>query len=100
LVAELACWQELGQAVGVEDLTAALERAELRLGAAAEPGRVAVLDLPRARARRYEVVFVLGLEEGSLPRRAQTPRLLDDETRREREGTTKARLPPPGPIAR
>ena len=34
-----------------------------------EPGRVAVLDLLRARTRRFDAVFVLGLEEGSLPRR-------------------------------
>ena len=49
-------------------LIAALER--LRgAGSArpAEPGRIAVLDLLRARTRRFEAVFVLGLEEGSLP---------------------------------
>ena len=39
---------------------------------AGEAGRVAVLDLMRARTRRFEVVFVLGLEEGSLPRRSRT----------------------------
>jgi ATP-dependent helicase/DNAse subunit B len=100
LLDELAGWQELGRAVGVEDVAAALERAELRLGTAAEPGRVAVLDLLRARTRRYEVVFVLGLEEGSLPRRAETPRLLDDDTRRELETSTRARLPRPEPVAR
>ena len=38
---------------------------------AGETGRVAVLDLSRARTRRFESVFVLGLEEGSLPRRGQ-----------------------------
>ncbi len=31
-----------------------------------EAGRVAVLDLLRARTRRFDVVFVLGLEEGTL----------------------------------
>ncbi len=36
-----------------------------------EAGRVAVLDLLRARTRRFDVVFVLGLEEGSLPRRGR-----------------------------
>jgi ATP-dependent helicase/DNAse subunit B len=100
LLDELAGWQELGQAVGVEDVSAALERVQLRLGSAAEPGRVAVLDLLRARTRRYEVVFVLGLEEGSLPRRTETPRLLDDDARRELEASTRARLPRPEPVAR
>ena len=100
LLDELAGWQELGQAVGVEDVAAALERVQLRLGSAAEPGRVAVLDLLRARTRRFEVVFVLGLEEGSLPRRSETPRLLDDDTRRALEASTRVRLPRPEPVAR
>ena len=39
----------------------------LRLARGDEPGRVAVTDLLRARTRRTEVVFLLGLEEGSLP---------------------------------
>ena len=38
---------------------------------AAERGRVAILDLSRARTRRFEAVFLLGLEEGTLPRRGQ-----------------------------
>ena len=100
LLDELSGWQELGQAVGIEDVLAALERAQVRLGSAGEPGRVAVLDLLRARTRRYDVVFVLGLEEGSLPRRSEVPRLLDDDRRRELEASTKARLPRPEPVAR
>src|SRR5436190_1168333 len=47
-----------------------------------EEGRVAVVDLMRARTRRFDVVFVLGLEEGSLPRRGSSSPFLDDETRR------------------
>jgi ATP-dependent helicase/nuclease subunit B len=43
---------------------------------------VAVLDLARARTRRFEVVFVLGLEEGSLPRRERESPFLDDAARR------------------
>ena len=46
---------------------------------AGEPGRVAVLDLARARTRRFEVVFVLGLEEGGLPRRERESPFLDDD---------------------
>ena len=38
---------------------------------AGEPGRVVVLDLSRARTRRFDTVFILGLEEGALPRQGQ-----------------------------
>ena len=47
-----------------------------------EEGRVAVVDLLRARTRRFDVVFVLGLEEGSLPRRGSSSPFLDDDARR------------------
>ena len=60
-------------------MIAALERCEVRLASSGEAGRVAVLDLMRARTRRFEVVFVLGLEEGSLPRRSRTSPFLDDD---------------------
>src|SRR5581483_11660461 len=72
-----------GWEVSREDVLSALERAEVRLAGAGEAGRVAVLDLLRARTRRFEVVFVLGLEEGSLPRRSRTSPFLDDDHRRE-----------------
>src|SRR6185312_12629863 len=61
-----------------------------------EPGRVAVLDLLRARTRRFEVVFVLGLEEGSLPRRDRSSPFLDDDRRHE----LGRRLERPDPVAR
>ena len=65
-----------------DDVIASLERATVRGDGAAEPGRVAVLDLGRARTRRFEAVYVIGLEQGSLPRRAATSPFLDDESRR------------------
>ena len=79
---ELESWLELGGALTREEIVAALERATLRLGRGDEPGRVAVTDLLRARTRRTEVVFVLGLEEGSLPRRPPGSPFLGDEDRR------------------
>ncbi len=82
-------------APGPEDVIASLERAEVR-SSTAEKGRVAVLDLLRARTRRYEVVFVLGLEEGSLPRRTRVSPFLDDDTRRELGG----RLERPDQVSR
>src|SRR5439155_5993900 len=79
-----------------EDAIAALERTEVRLASSREPARVALLDLLRARTRRFQVVFMLGLEEGSLPRRARASAFLDDEDRRELGG----RLERPDPVSR
>ena len=56
-----------------------MARLQVRVGADAEPGRVAVLDLRRARTRRFHTAFVLGLEEGSLPGSGER-RLLDSDT--------------------
>jgi hypothetical protein len=100
LLRELEGWQDLAGPVAAEDVLAALERATVRLASAAEPGRVAVLDLLRARTRRFDVVFLLGLEEGSLPRRAPASPFLDDEARRELDGRTRARLVRPDPVER
>ena len=60
------------------------------------PGRVAVLDLMRARTRRFDTVFVLGLEEGSLPRRSRSSPFLDDDVR----SALGARLERPDPVSR
>src|SRR5581483_9623675 len=62
---ELDGFERLGERVERDDVLAALERCEVRLSSSGEAGRVAVLDLLRARTRRFEVVFLLGLEEGS-----------------------------------
>jgi hypothetical protein len=66
-----------------DELVGALDRCDVRLSSAGEAGRVAVLDLMRARTRSFEMVFVLGLAEGSLPRRPRTSPFLDDDRRRE-----------------
>jgi ATP-dependent helicase/DNAse subunit B len=88
---------ELGRLDATRDeVIAALERCEVRLASSGEAGRVAVLDLMRARTRRFEVVFVLGLEEGSLPRRSRTSPFLDDDRRRELGG----RLERPDQVSR
>ena len=100
LLAELDGWSELAGELSREDVLAALERLPVTLGRAAEPGRVAVLDLLRARTRRFEAVFVLGLEEGRFPRRAETSPFLDDEARRGLDERTRARLVRPEPVSR
>jgi ATP-dependent helicase/DNAse subunit B len=98
---ELVDWRELGGPISREDVLSALERVTVRLGAAGEAGRVAVTDLLRARTRRVEVVFVLGLEEGRLPRRAQVSPFLDDDVRRQiEERSRRARLTRPDPVSR
>ncbi len=47
---------------------------------------MSVLDHERARTRTFDVVFVLGLEEGAFPRRARPSPLLGDELRSELGG--------------
>jgi ATP-dependent helicase/nuclease subunit B len=82
LLAELTSWHELTGDLSREDVLAAVERAQLPRRTGDDAGRVAVVDLLRARTRRFEAVFVLGLEEGSLPRREAGSPFLDEETRR------------------
>jgi ATP-dependent helicase/nuclease subunit B len=100
LVAELRTWTALGETLAVDEIVASLERAEVRQAAAPEPGRVAVLDLMRARTRRFQVVFVLGLEEGTLPRRGHESPFLSDDLRRELDERRNARLAPRDQAAR
>jgi ATP-dependent helicase/DNAse subunit B len=97
LLDELEGWVELGSELVTEELAASLERAQVRLGPV-RPGHVTVLDLLRARTRRAEVVFVLGLEEGVFPQRTQGSPFLDDDRRRELGDG--ARLAKPDPVSR
>jgi ATP-dependent helicase/DNAse subunit B len=101
LVAELEGWRELGGEVANDEIVGLLDAAPVRLAAAGEAGRVAVLDLLRARTRRFEVVFVLGLEEGRLPRRAQSSPFLDEERKADLERSSRAgRLLRTDPVSR
>ncbi|HZO33569.1 MAG TPA: PD-(D/E)XK nuclease family protein [Gaiellaceae bacterium] len=93
---ELDVFTALGEEVSCDALVAALERTEVRLDASGEAGRVVVLDLMRARTTRFDAVFVLGLEEGTLPRRGSTSPFLDDEARR----VLGARLERPDQVSR
>src|SRR6185437_10598216 len=58
LLRELARWE----AVTREEVASSLEHHTMRMLRGDEPGRVGVVDLLRARTRRFDVVFVLGLE--------------------------------------
>ena len=77
LLDELDGFAALGGEAEPEDVLAALEHADVRLAGAGEAGRVAVLDLMRVRTRQFEVVFLLGLEEGVLPRRIRESSQVD-----------------------
>ncbi len=59
-----------------------------------------MLDLARVRTRRFDAVFLLGLEQGSLPRRGTASPFLDDDARSELDGRAGARLTRPDPVAR
>jgi ATP-dependent helicase/nuclease subunit B len=84
VVGELEGWRSLGGDVSRDDVLAALERTTVGLRAN-EAGCVAVVDLMRTRTRRFETVFLLGLEEGGLPRRPPVSPFLDDDERRRLE---------------
>ncbi len=98
LLDELESWDELGSALSREDILAAIERAALPPRAGDAAGRVAVVDLLRARTRRFDAVFVLGLEEGVVPRRGTGSPFLDDDVRRTLDERG-ARLERPDPVA-
>ena len=100
LLDELDGWIGLGGELSPDDVIAVLERGEVRLPGAAERGRIAILDLSRARTRRFEAVFLLGLEEGTLPRRGQASPFLDDDVRGELDRSAGARLVRPDPVER
>jgi len=99
LMTELDGWRELTGELSREDVIAAVERAALRPRAGDDTGRVAVVDLLRARTRRFDAVFVLGLEEGTLPRRGAGSPFLDDDARRGLDERG-ARLARPDTVAR
>ena len=101
LLDELEGWRELGEEVTREEIVALLDHASVRPPAAGEAGRVAVLDLLRARTRRFEVAFILGLQEGQLPRRVQSSPFLDEEQKAELERSSRgARLLRTDPVSR
>src|SRR3712207_6848785 len=75
-----------------DDLVSALERAPVRAAGAGEAGRVAVVDLLGARTRRFDAVFVVGLEEGSLPRRGGATPFLGEDRKSTRLNSSHANI--------
>jgi ATP-dependent helicase/DNAse subunit B len=59
-----------------------LEQLEVHVGEPAQPDRVQVATPEAIRARRFEVVFCCGLQEGEFPRGASPEPFLSDDDRR------------------
>jgi ATP-dependent helicase/DNAse subunit B len=97
---ELESLEASGCEIGRREVLSSLERATVRGDPVGAPGRVAVLDLLRARTRRYDTVFVLGLEQGTLPRRARVEPFLGDEERRALDERRGGRLVRPDSASR
>ena len=100
LIGELRGWNDLDGPLSAEEIVTALERSEVRRTSTGEAGRVAVVDLLRARTREFEIVFMLGLEEGSLPRRGHESPFLGDDARRDLDERASARLARPDQVSR
>src|SRR3954468_19423524 len=101
LGAELEGWRELGGDVGRDETAALLDSARVSLPRGGQAGRLAVLDLLDVRTRRFEVVFILGLDEGRLPRRMLGSPFLDEERKTELESASRgARLLRTDPVSR
>jgi ATP-dependent helicase/DNAse subunit B len=92
--------EEWGEDLSADEILHALERVRVRLDSVGEPGRVPMVELDRSRTRLAEVVFVLGLEGGSLPRRGSPSPFLDDERRRDLDERRGSRLLRPDAVAR
>ena len=101
VTSELEGWARLTEPVSREAVVSALEHASVRLPGARDPGYVTVLDLLRVRTRRFAAVFLLGLEEGTFPRRTTETPFLSDDARRELETKGRGRrLVRPDQLAR
>src|SRR4051794_7877130 len=71
-----------GLELGHERVRERLEGIEVQLGEGARPDRVQVAAPEAVRARRFQAVFVCGLQEGEFPRGETSEPFLSDEDRR------------------
>jgi ATP-dependent helicase/DNAse subunit B len=101
VLTELDGWRELGGELARDEIVALLDTTRVSLPRGGQSARVAVLDLLDARTRRFEVVFILGLDEGRLPRRSLGSPFLDEERKAELELSSRAgRLLRTDPVSR
>jgi ATP-dependent helicase/DNAse subunit B len=71
-----------GLELGHERVRERLERIDVQLGEGARPDRVQVAAPEAVRARRFEAVFVCGLQEAEFPRPESAEPFLSDDDRR------------------
>ena len=76
-----------------ERVLTVLEELEVRLGEPPQPDRVQVAKPEAIRARRFEAVFVCGLQEGEFPSGSSPEPFLPDEDRRAVARASGLRLP-------
>lgn len=74
---------ERGARIDAQRVHDTLSDLAVRVGERPQPGRVMVASPLDIRARRFEAVFVCGLQEGEFPRRAIAEPFLSDTDRRE-----------------
>ncbi len=90
----IAQLRELGHPpASVREMHDALRDHEVRLGDPPQPDRVQVAGPLEIRARRFQVVYLLGLQEGEFPLPARADPFLSDDDRREIERASKLALP-------
>jgi ATP-dependent helicase/DNAse subunit B len=89
-IAEL---RALGTKLPPERVLSALGELRVKLGEPPQPDRVQVADPGAIRARRFEAVFVCGLQEGEFPGGASPEPFLPDEDRRALAIASGLRLP-------
>jgi ATP-dependent helicase/DNAse subunit B len=94
-LADLGALSTAGVGPPLEPATLAelLDEVPVRVGDAPSSDRVRVAPPEAIRARRFEVVLVLGLQEGEFPRRGAAEPFLSDESRRELSATGGLALP-------
>jgi ATP-dependent helicase/DNAse subunit B len=90
-LAELAA-ADARRAPSTEALLETLEQLELSVGTPPRAGAVLVTDPLAIRARRFDTVFLCGLQEGEFPRPAVPEPFLSDEERRALNSATGLRL--------
>jgi ATP-dependent helicase/DNAse subunit B len=79
--------------LGPERVLAVLSDLRVHLGEPAQPDRVQVAEPEAIRARRFEAVFVCGLQEGEFPKGTSPEPFLPDEDRRAIAVASGLRLP-------
>jgi ATP-dependent helicase/DNAse subunit B len=92
LVRTLSELDELGERLSGPDLIELLAAVPVPAGLAARPGAVLLAEPLAIRARRFRVVFVCGLQEGSFPRPGTPDPFLSDERRHELAAASGLRL--------